>query len=136
MFLLDTNTISHLRNPRHWTPQFAAWERQSNIRDFFISAISEFEIQHGIERVQPKDPNFATALQRWFDHSVRTEFQKRTIPVSSEICRTAASLALLPTRDLPDLLISATALVHDLTVVTQNVKHFHDTGVRILNPWQ
>lgn len=136
MFLLDTNTISHLRDSRRWTPQFAAWEKHSDIRVSFISAISEFEIQHGIKRVLPNDPHFAAALQNWFDHSLRTEFEKRVIPVSSEICRTAASLALLPTRDLPDLLISATALVHDLTVVTRNMKHFHDTGVKILNPWQ
>ncbi|MGJ8726262.1 MAG: PIN domain-containing protein [Roseibacillus sp.] len=58
------------------------------------------------------------------------------IPVTSKISQTAAQLALLPSRDLPDLLIAATALVHDLTVVTRNVKHFHDTGVKILNPWR
>ncbi len=33
-------------------------------------------------------------------------------------------------------MIAATALVHDLTVVTRNVKHFIRTGVRIVNPWE
>jgi predicted nucleic acid-binding protein len=32
-------------------------------------------------------------------------------------------------------LIAATALVHDLTVVTRNERHFDDLGVRFLNPW-
>ena len=43
---------------------------------------------------------------------------------------------MLPSRDVPDLLIAATALVHDLTVVSRNVKHFEDTEVKILNPWE
>jgi predicted nucleic acid-binding protein len=35
----------------------------------------------------------------------------------------------------PDLLIAATALEHDLTVVTRNVKDFQPTGVSLLDPW-
>ena len=35
----------------------------------------------------------------------------------------------------PDLMIAATALVHDLTVVTRNVAQFERTGVRVINPW-
>lgn len=116
--------------------EFANWERRSNILENYLSTISEFEIQHGINRVQPNDPQFAKALQFWFDKSVKIQFYKRVIPASSEICLVAARLALLPSRDIPDLLIAATALVHDLTVVTRNVKHFEDTGVRIINPWE
>ena len=35
----------------------------------------------------------------------------------------------------PDLLIAATALEHDLIVVTRNVRHFEPTGVRLVNPF-
>jgi predicted nucleic acid-binding protein len=34
-----------------------------------------------------------------------------------------------------DGLIAATALEHDLTVVTRNVRDFADLGVRVFNPW-
>jgi len=34
-----------------------------------------------------------------------------------------------------DGLIAATALEHDLTLVTRNVKDFANLGVTILNPW-
>jgi predicted nucleic acid-binding protein len=34
-----------------------------------------------------------------------------------------------------DLLIAATAMVHDLAVVTRNVRHFAPTGVELMNPW-
>lgn len=136
MFILDTNTISHLRNPKRWSAEFASWESGTDVRESHISAISEFEIQHGIYHVLPDDPVFAKALQDWLDFSVRIHFAERILPIGSEICRVAARLATLPSRDIPDLLIAATALVHDFTVVTRNVKHFADTGVRILNPWQ
>jgi toxin FitB len=136
MFILDTNTISHLRNPKRWSAEFAAWESGTDVRECHISAISVFEIQHGIHRVLPGDPVFAKALQDWLDDSVRIHFAERIIPIGSQICRVAARLATLPSREIPDLLIAATALVHDLTVVTRNVKHFADTGVRMLDPWQ
>jgi len=35
-----------------------------------------------------------------------------------------------------DSLIAATALVHGMTVVTRNVRHFEPTGVSLLNPWE
>jgi predicted nucleic acid-binding protein len=35
-----------------------------------------------------------------------------------------------------DGLIAATALEHDLTIVTRNVKDFAGTGVAIFNPWE
>jgi predicted nucleic acid-binding protein len=40
-------------------------------------------------------------------------------------------------RTLPvlDTMIAATALEHDPTVVTRNVRHFEGTGVKLLNPF-
>jgi predicted nucleic acid-binding protein len=34
-----------------------------------------------------------------------------------------------------DELIAATALVHDLTLVTRNTRHFEHSGCRLLSPW-
>jgi hypothetical protein len=34
-----------------------------------------------------------------------------------------------------DKQIAATALIHDLTVVTRNTDHFAPTGARLLNPF-
>jgi predicted nucleic acid-binding protein len=35
-----------------------------------------------------------------------------------------------------DSLLAATAIVHNLTLVTRNVKDIADLPVRILSPWQ
>jgi predicted nucleic acid-binding protein len=37
---------------------------------------------------------------------------------------------------MADGLIAATALEHDLTVVTRNVRDFTGLGVALLNPWE
>ena len=37
--------------------------------------------------------------------------------------------------DVPDGQIAATALEHDLTLVTRNTKDFADLGVAVFNPW-
>ena len=47
--------------------------------------------------------------------------------------------AQLPSPDpLPgnDSLIAGTAIIHGLTVVTRNTKHFERTGVPLVNPWE
>ena len=40
-----------------------------------------------------------------------------------------------PERFIEDAMIAATAMVHDLTVVTRNVRDFTGLGVRTLNPF-
>ncbi len=35
-----------------------------------------------------------------------------------------------------DSLIAATALVHDLDLVTRNVRHYENLGIEIVNPWE
>ena len=34
-----------------------------------------------------------------------------------------------------DILLAATAMEHDCTVVTRNVRHFEPAGVHTYNPW-
>jgi predicted nucleic acid-binding protein len=34
-----------------------------------------------------------------------------------------------------DALIAATALIHNLIVVTRNISDFESTGATLLNPW-
>lgn len=40
-----------------------------------------------------------------------------------------------PPRGDIDGLIAATAIVHDLILVTRNVKDFEDTDAAVINPW-
>ena len=69
-------------------------------------------------------------------HRLAPAFQGRVLPVDGAVARRAAGLHVPDPAPLADSLIGATALVHDLTVVTRNLSDFaRFTGVRTMNPW-
>jgi predicted nucleic acid-binding protein len=79
-------------------------------------------------------------LREWLDNTLRPWFDTRTLPVSEAIAERWGILEgqcqlLGQPISAPDGLIAATALEHDLRVVTRNVKDFACLGVEILNPW-
>lgn len=96
------------------------------------------EILYGIERlVSGRTRN---ELLLWFD-GLTAKFAQRTLATDESVWRAFARLkasveAIGRPQDDMDLLIAATATVHQLVVVTRNVKHFEDSGVKVLNPWQ
>jgi predicted nucleic acid-binding protein len=59
------------------------------------------------------------------------------IPLTDEIAELAIELRRRGRIKLPDAVIAATALHHDLTLVTSNVKDFEGIeGLRIYNPFE
>jgi predicted nucleic acid-binding protein len=87
-----------------------------------VSVLTLGEIEQGITRVRGKgDQQQASALERWL-LDVETGFEDRVLPVT---------LRLAAARGRQQY----AARVHDLTVVTRNVKDFQLTGVPVLNPF-
>lgn len=78
----------------------------------------------------------ARSLHRWLAVQVLPTFAGRVLPVSLAAAERCAQLHVPTEREDLDMLIAATALVHDFSVVTRNVRHFQPTGVRIINPWE
>jgi len=58
------------------------------------------------------------------------------MPVDTAVARRAAALHVPDPRPIRDTLIAATALVHDMTVVTRNAADFEPTGAKVLDPWR
>ena len=134
-FLLDTNVVSELRRGAKCDARVAAWQAAHSPSVCHLSVISLMEIRLGIELVRRRDPKHGEILQSWYDTKVRSAFSKRTLPVTPEIAEKCAELHAERTRPFRDSLILATALSHNLTVVTRNTKDFSDSAARILNPW-
>jgi predicted nucleic acid-binding protein len=135
-FLLDTNVVSELRRGAKCDAKVAAWQAAQFPAACHLSVISLMEIRLGIELARRRDPKHGELLQNWYDTKVRKAFSKRTLPVTSEIVEKCAELHAERTRPFRDSLILATALVHNLTVVTRNTKDFSESAARILNPWK
>jgi len=134
-WLLDTCVISELTRKAP-NSTVVAW-LTVNAHEASLSDVTLGEIQYGIERLALGRGR--NTLQQWFD-GLCTQYAVRTVATDGLVWRTYGRLKASvesigrPQEDL-DLLIAATAAVHHLTVVTRNVKHFEDTGVKILNPW-
>ena len=138
MFVLDTNIVSELRKVRNGNanPGVAAWAEKVPSVELFISAITIHELEHGVLLVERSDPTQAAVLRTWLDQSVTAAFKNRVIAVDERVARSAAALHVPDPAPFRDALIGATALVHEMTVVTRDLKDFNRfRGVDVLNPW-
>jgi predicted nucleic acid-binding protein len=134
-WLLDTCVLSELTRKK---PESAvlAWLADHG-REAAMTVVSVGELQYGIERLAAGRQR--NALQLWFD-GLCGQYAGRMLAADDAVWRAFARLKASvesigrPQEDL-DLLIAATATVHQLTLVTRNTRHFEDSGVRMLNPW-
>lgn len=136
MYLLDTNVVSALRVRRAANANVWAWASAIDIQSQLLSVISIFELEYGTQLLERRDPAQGAVFRDWLSTQVGPMFAGRILPVDAAIAARAAGLQVPDPMDTEDALIASTALVHDLTVVTRNIKHFERTGVRTLNPWQ
>jgi predicted nucleic acid-binding protein len=138
MFVLDTNVVSELRKVRSGkaNPGVAAWAEKVSSAELFISAITIQELEHGVLLMERSDPTQGAMLREWLDQSVTAAFKSRVIAVDERVARSAAALHVPDPAPFRDALIGATALVHEMTVVTRDLKDFRRFhGVDVLNPW-
>ena len=133
MYLIDTVVLSELRKPQR-DARLAAWVARQRTTDLFVSVVTIGEIERGIARQRATDPDFAAALAAWLDR-VLALYGERVLPFDLQIARRWGQLSAALGNDSADLMISATALEHGLTVVTRNVSDFEPTGVATLNPF-
>lgn len=133
-YLLDTNVVSETRKRRP-TPQLVAAINAIPISQAHISVLTLGEMRRGVILKAPLDPHSAAEFQTWLD-DVRITLAGRILPVTPAIALRWGELNTGRTRSVIDTLLAATALVHDLTVVTRNERDFADLNVRLLNPWR
>ena len=132
-FLLDTNVISELRK-RKPDPRVDAWADRHASDDFFISSLVIGEVRSGVERLRPRDPHRAAALEKWLD-GLPIAFRDRILPVTAEVAAEWGRLSARVGGPPVDCLMAATANVHRLTFATRNVADVARTGVPVVNPF-
>jgi len=138
VYLLDTNVISELRKSKSGRADLNVlkWANSVSAAAMFISVITVLEIETGILQIERKDPAQGDLLRSWLNTQVLPTFTERILPVDIAVAQCCAKLHVPDPRSDRDALIAATALVHQLTVVTRNSSDFTTTGVEILNPWK
>jgi predicted nucleic acid-binding protein len=129
MFLVDTNIISDLVRPQ---PNSGVLAWADKVEVIAISAITVEEIYYGLS--WKPNPRILVWFEAFFDD------QCRVLPVTPEIARCCGRLrgnlqSRGTTRTQADMLIAATAIIHQLTLVTRNVRDFDGCQVALLNPF-
>lgn len=132
-YLLDTNVVSELRKSK---PHGAVLGWVSELQDsqIYLSAVTIGELQAGVERTRVQDPQKAAQIQSWID---LLEDSYQVLPMDALCFREWARLMHgKPDELLEDVMIGATARIHELTVATRNERDFASLGVRIFNPFK
>ncbi|CAN5385941.1 type II toxin-antitoxin system VapC family toxin [soil metagenome] len=137
-FLLDTNVLSE-GSRRQPDRRVAEWIRGRSPLDLAISVLTVGEILKGIHTLPPGKRR--DELELWLDSDLPHQFRNRILPIDEPIARIWGRLSgegRRAGRPLPivDGLLLATAMHHDLTLVTRNESDFEDRGVVIVNPWR
>jgi predicted nucleic acid-binding protein len=111
-----------------------AWLRSVRPERVYLSALTLGEIMRGVALRRKSDPQTAARLTEWLEQ-LRQDHADRILPVTDRIALEWGRVAALRPRGDIDGLIAATAIVHDLILVTRNVKDFEDIAVSLINPW-
>jgi toxin FitB len=135
MFVLDTNLVSEQRQPKKANPRVLAWASAQPIAAQFISVITLLELELGVLQKERRDPARGAALRSWLEGSVLPQFAGRIRPLDHRVALRCAQRHVPDRQAERDAIIAATAMVHDMTVVTRNASDFQASGVKLFNPW-
>lgn len=133
-YLVDTNVISELRKGRRCHSGVAAFFDQAPAESLFLSVLSLGELRKGIEQIRGRDPEQAQSLDAWL-RDLQRFYASRILPIDAEVADRWGELNTLRTFPVVDALLAATALVHDLTLVTRNARDVEGSGAVVIDPF-
>ncbi len=137
MYLIDTNIISELRKKDKADPRVIHFFDPLVLQEarLFISVITVGELRRGVSLIQHRgDKLQGDVLNKWLN-SILTEFAENILDFTEVEAQIWGCLRVPHHENAIDKQIAATALTHDLTLVTRNVADFLGTGVKLLNPF-
>jgi predicted nucleic acid-binding protein len=139
-YLLDTCILSKLRKIKLVSNKnLELWIQKHTELSFFISAISVGEIQKGISKLKDSEIEAKRVLENWLIADLVPRFEGRVLVIDAQVALIWGELCgrcqkkgiLLP---VVDSLLAASAIRYNLILVTENVKDFIHTEVRLFNP--
>lgn len=134
-YLIDTNIISEVRKGDRCDRQVSSWYASVTEDELFLSTLVLGEIRKGVELARRRDPNRAAALERWLGQ-VEAAFGSRVLEIDNAVADRWGRMNAIRSVPVIDGLLAATAVVHNLTLVTRNDGDVAGLGAMVLNPFQ
>jgi toxin FitB len=136
-FLLDTNCISELIRPEP-DLRLLSWIEAADEDLLYLSVLTLGEIRKGITALPASKRR--VRLESWLQVELKSRFSERILPVNLEIADRWGLLAAAAGKQAKPLavidgLLAATALHHNLTLVSRNISDFTNASVPLINPW-
>jgi len=137
-WLLDTDVVAELANP-HGAARVHAWAAAQDERWFHLSILTFGEYEKGLHNLPEGSairPRIEAALA-----ALEARFAGRLLPVSDAVVRRwgaisgAVKRVTGQTPPVIDTMLAATALEHDLYLVTRNVRDVQHSAAVVFNPW-
>jgi hypothetical protein len=137
VYLIDTNVISEARKGPKANGGVRAFFRDiaAKREPAFLSVITVGELRRGVETIRRRgDLRQGLRLEQWLDRLV-IEYEDCLLSVDTDAAQIWGKLCSPDPGNTLDKQIAATALLHNLTVVTRNEPDFASTGARTINPF-
>jgi predicted nucleic acid-binding protein len=132
-WLVDTNILSELRKGDRAHDGVRSWFADVREDELFTSVLVLGELRRGIESIRRRDVPSALALEQWLSR-LTTSFSDRILAIDIQVAERWGRLNVPDPVPTVDGLLAATALVHDLVLVTRNVRDVARTGAQVLDP--
>ena len=101
----------------------------------YLAAVTIGELRRGVELIRYRgDTRQAQTLERWLSRLL-ADYRDNVLSFDEDVAQVWGRLRVPHPENPLDKQIAATALIHDLVLVTRNVKHFAVTGVKLINPF-
>jgi hypothetical protein len=134
-YLIDTNIWSELQKGSRATPSVLRWFEAVGVEDLFLSVMVVGEVRRGIESLRRRDSPQAERLEQRLQQLQRV-MAGRILPISAAIAERWGKLNVPDPIPVVDGLLAATAMEHDLVLVTRNVRDIKRTGAKYFNPFE
>ena len=137
MFLVDTDVISELRKGSRANVGVRTFfaQRREDEAPLYLSVVTIGELRRGVEKIRQRgDWVQADQIEAWL-LGLCADYSEAILPFDADMAHAWGRLRVPHPENALDKQIAATALLHDLAVVTRNEAHFAQTGVRLVNPF-
>ncbi|HXW53394.1 MAG TPA: type II toxin-antitoxin system VapC family toxin [Myxococcota bacterium] len=133
-YLLDTNVLSETWKPSP-DKNVIDWLKAIPAEKLYISVLTIGEIRRGVELLPASRKR--KRLLSWLEEELPNQFSGNMVSIDLAVAERWGFLTATSKKTLPaiDGLLAATALTHNMKLVTRNEKDFNITGLEVINPF-